>query len=30
LIGAPFKNNFTDPDGRASIKLVLNEKKVTN
>jgi len=31
LIGAPFKNYFTDP-GRAetSIKLVLSEKKVTN
>ncbi len=31
LIGAPFKNYFTDP-GRAetSIKKVLNEKKVTN
>ncbi|MDD2915194.1 MAG: PAS domain S-box protein [Gallionella sp.] len=31
LIGAPFKNHFTDP-GKAetSIKLVLSEKKVTN
>ncbi|MBF0548401.1 MAG: PAS domain S-box protein [Candidatus Riflebacteria bacterium] len=31
LIGAPFKSNFTDPErAEASIKLVLNEKKVTN
>jgi PAS domain S-box-containing protein len=31
LIGAPFKNYFTDPDrAEASIKLVLNDKKVTN
>jgi len=31
LIGAPFKNNFTDPDlAEASIKQVLSEKKVTN
>jgi PAS domain S-box-containing protein len=31
LIGAPFKNYFTDPErAEASIKLVLNEKKVTN
>ncbi len=31
LIGAPFKNNFTDPErAEASIKLVLSEKKVTN
>jgi PAS domain S-box-containing protein len=31
LIGAPFKKYFTDPDrADASIKLVLNEKKVTN
>jgi PAS domain S-box-containing protein len=31
LIGAPFKNFFTDPDrAEASITLVLNEKKVTN
>jgi len=31
LIGAPFKNCFTDPDrAEASIKLVLSEKKVTN
>jgi PAS domain S-box-containing protein len=31
LIGAPFKNNFTDPEkAEASIKLVLNDKKVTN
>ena len=31
LIGAPFKNYFTDPDrAEASIKLVLSEKKVTN
>lgn len=30
LIGAPFKNYFTDPDrAEAGIKLVLNEKKVT-
>jgi PAS domain S-box-containing protein len=31
LIGAPFKNNFTDPErAEAAIKLVLSEKKVTN
>ena len=31
LIGAPFKNYFTDPEqAETSIKLVLNEKKVTN
>jgi PAS domain S-box-containing protein len=31
LIGAPFKNYFTDPErAEASIKLVLSEKKVTN
>jgi PAS domain S-box-containing protein len=31
LIGAPFKSFFTDPDrAEAGIKLVLNEKKVTN
>ena len=31
LIGAPFKNHFTDPDrAEASIKLVLSEKKVTD
>ncbi len=31
LIGAPFKNYFTDPDrAEAGIKLVLREKKVTN
>jgi PAS domain S-box-containing protein len=31
LIGAPFKDNFTDPEkAEASIKLVLNDKKVTN
>jgi PAS domain S-box-containing protein len=31
LIGAPFKNYFTDPDrAQAAIKLVLNEKKVTD
>src|SRR5208337_4754449 len=31
LIGAPFKNHFTDPDrAEAGIKLVLSEKKVTN
>ncbi len=31
LIGAPFKNYFTDPEGaEASIKRVLSEKKVTN
>ena len=31
LIGAPFKNYFTDPErAEAGIKLVLNEKKVTN
>jgi PAS domain S-box-containing protein len=31
LIGAPFKNYFTDPDGaETSIKQVLREKKVTN
>src|SRR5260221_7084763 len=31
LIGAPFKNYFTDPDrAEAGIKLVLTEKKVTN
>jgi PAS domain S-box-containing protein len=31
LIGAPFKNFFTDPDrAEASIKTVLSEKKVTN
>ncbi|MDP2916252.1 MAG: PAS domain S-box protein [Candidatus Aminicenantes bacterium] len=31
LIGAPFKNYFTDPDrAEANIKLVLSEKKVTN
>jgi len=28
LIGAPFKNNFTDPErAEASIKLVLNERR---
>ena len=31
LIGAPFKNHFTDPErAEASIKLVLSKKKVTN
>lgn len=31
LIGAPFKNSFTDPErAETSIKLVLSEKKVTN
>jgi len=31
LIGAPFKNNFTDPErAEAGIKLVLREKKITN
>src|SRR6204780_2206877 len=31
LIGAPFKNYFTDPDrAEAAIKLVLSEKKLTN
>ena len=31
LIGAPFKNYFTDPErAEAAIKLVLGEKKVTN
>ena len=31
LIGAPFKNYFTDPErAEAGIKLVLGEKKVTN
>jgi PAS domain S-box-containing protein len=31
LIGAPFKNYFTDPErAEAGIKLVLNEKKLTN
>jgi PAS domain S-box-containing protein len=31
LIGAPFKNYFTDPDrAEAGIRLVLGEKKVTN
>jgi signal transduction histidine kinase/CheY-like chemotaxis protein len=31
LIGAPFKNYYTDPErAEAGIKLVLNEKKVTN
>jgi len=31
LIGAPFKNHFTDPErAETSIKLVLSEKKVTN
>jgi PAS domain S-box-containing protein len=31
LIGAPFKNYFTDPElADAAIKLVLSEKKVTN
>jgi PAS domain S-box-containing protein len=31
LIGAPFKNYFTDPDrAEAGIKLVLREKKLTN
>ncbi len=31
LIGAPFKNYFTDPErAEASIKLVLREKKVSN
>ncbi len=31
LIGAPFKNYFTDPDAAAkSIKLVLSERKVTD
>jgi len=31
LIGAPFKNYFTDPDrAEASIKLVLNDKKITD
>ena len=31
LIGAPFKNHFTDPQrAEAAIKLVLGEKKVTN
>ncbi len=31
LIGAPFKNNFTDPErAEAGINLVLRERKVTN
>jgi len=31
LIGAPFKNCFTDPDrAKAGIKLVLNERKLTD
>ena len=31
LIGAPFKNYFTDPErAEAAIKLVLSEKKITN
>ncbi len=31
LIGAPFKNNFNDPErAEAAIKLVLNEKKVSD
>jgi PAS domain S-box-containing protein len=31
LIGAPFKNDFTDPErAEAAIKLVLSEKKVTD
>jgi PAS domain S-box-containing protein len=31
LIGAPFKNYFTEPErAEAAIKLVLNDKKVTN
>ena len=31
LIGAPFKNNFTDPErAETAIKLVLSKKKVTN
>ncbi|MEI6149443.1 MAG: PAS domain S-box protein [bacterium] len=31
LIGAPFKDNFTDPEkAEASIRLVLNDKKVAN
>jgi diguanylate cyclase (GGDEF)-like protein/PAS domain S-box-containing protein len=31
LIGAPFKNNFTDPErAEAAINLVLSKKKVTN
>ncbi len=31
LIGAPFKNSFTDPErAEAGIKMVLSEKKVTN
>ena len=31
LIGAPFRNSFTDPErAEAGIKLVLSEKKVTN
>jgi PAS domain S-box-containing protein len=31
LIGAPFKDNFTDPErAQAAIKLVLSEKKVTD
>ena len=31
LIGAPFKNHFTDPErAETSIKLVLSQKKVTN
>ncbi|MBC7637907.1 MAG: PAS domain S-box protein [Acetobacteraceae bacterium] len=31
LIGAPFKGNFTDPErAEAAIKLVLNDKKVTD
>src|ERR1700687_4050831 len=31
LIGAPFKSHFTDPErAEAAIKLVLNEKKVTD
>src|SRR5271165_6868364 len=31
LIGAPFKNYFTDPErAEAGIKLVLREKKITN
>jgi PAS domain S-box-containing protein len=31
LIGAPFKNHFTDPDrAETSIKRILSEKKITN
>ncbi len=31
MIGAPFKNYFTDPDrAESAIKLVLSENKVTN